>query len=420
MLYLTIKYADGKTGYRNVKEREIVIGRDEAAQLFLDDRNVSGRHARIFLQNGMYWCEDGFGGQASKNGTWVNGKRIAEAVPLEKGDTIMIGTFQFTVTEMAAPAYEDTEEMPLLKGKQAMTPEEFRRLQIAQLEQEIRIQRWKISFAMALLLFVAVVAVILLWPTQTVPLLRVTQVTRNAQNPAVAFLSYAMPGRNLVFESPLSGKIVKLLAQNGDKLKAGDQIMEVQDAAGKLTSIESPIAGKIFYDLSWQTQQEIVQGKPLCSLVDIVSIKLRFEIPEHKFPSEWQERQKLKVYMQELPENMFVGTIINITFRDKQGLPLYEMLLDIQNVDEKIQPGMTATLEGFALPSSAIVMHQNHTAVYVVVDNHCLLKQVKIAKKDGNVAVVVSGIEENDLVVVSPTTAITPGMELKNIRLVKE
>jgi biotin carboxyl carrier protein len=419
MLYLTLKYADGKSGYRTVKEREIVLGRDESAQLMLDDRNVSGRHARIFLLNGMYWCEDGVDGQTSKNGTWVNGKRIVEPVPLEKGDTIMIGTCQMTVSEMIAPAFEATEELPVLKGKLTVTPEEFRKLQLAKLEQEIRMQRWKIAFAVALLLFILVVAVILVWPPYSQPVLRVVQIARNPQNPAAAFFSTALPGRNLVFESPLSGKIVKLCAKAGDKIKAGEIVMELQQLSGPIMPVESPITGKI-YDFTWQMDQELVQGKPVCRLVDTSSIKLHFKIPEHKFPAEWQEQQKLKVYVQELPENLFVGTILNITFRDEQGLPVFDMWLDIHNGEEKILPGMTATLEGFALPATAIVMQHNQTAVYVVQDNHCHIKKVKVATKQGNAVVIVSGIEENETVIVAPPPNLVPGQALGNMRLVKE
>lgn len=68
------------------------IGRDEG-NVVLDDHKVSGRHAKITLENGKYFIWD----LASANGTYVKGRRIREATPLEENDRVKIGDTVFIV-----------------------------------------------------------------------------------------------------------------------------------------------------------------------------------------------------------------------------------------------------------------------------------------------------------------------------------
>lgn len=64
----------------------LAIGRDVENDLVLDDRRVSRRHSEIRLRLGRYTLYD----LQSTNGTYVNGRRVAETV-LSGGDRIRIG-----------------------------------------------------------------------------------------------------------------------------------------------------------------------------------------------------------------------------------------------------------------------------------------------------------------------------------------
>lgn len=64
----------------------VLIGRDPQNDLVLDDRRVSRKHAEIRLRLGRYTLYD----LQSTNGTYVNGRRVAEKV-LDDGDTISVG-----------------------------------------------------------------------------------------------------------------------------------------------------------------------------------------------------------------------------------------------------------------------------------------------------------------------------------------
>ncbi len=64
----------------------ITIGRNSHCDLVLPDEVVSRSHARLKARDGEYFIED----LSSRNGTFVNGKRIKQPVPLADGDYIQV------------------------------------------------------------------------------------------------------------------------------------------------------------------------------------------------------------------------------------------------------------------------------------------------------------------------------------------
>lgn len=73
------------------------IGRKKA-EVILDDERVSSTHAKITFEKNAYHIWD-FG---STNGTFVNGKRIREAVTLQENDRIKIGDTVFLLKLLMA------------------------------------------------------------------------------------------------------------------------------------------------------------------------------------------------------------------------------------------------------------------------------------------------------------------------------
>jgi DNA-binding winged helix-turn-helix (wHTH) protein len=70
-----------------------IIGRDPAAAVWLDSSVVSRHHARIVVSDGRVTAED----LGSRNGTFVNGVRLAHVSPLAHGDELRIGTVPLVV-----------------------------------------------------------------------------------------------------------------------------------------------------------------------------------------------------------------------------------------------------------------------------------------------------------------------------------
>lgn len=69
------------------------IGRMRENDLALDDLAVSRFHARLHLDAGRVFLEDG----GSENGSWINGRRVRGRVELAPGDRIAIGKHELRV-----------------------------------------------------------------------------------------------------------------------------------------------------------------------------------------------------------------------------------------------------------------------------------------------------------------------------------
>jgi len=81
-----IIYRDADGVHEWVVDERMVIGRDASCDLCLPDRQVSRRHATISRQDdGCYVADEG-----SKNGTWLNGARVAVPTKLSDGDEVSI------------------------------------------------------------------------------------------------------------------------------------------------------------------------------------------------------------------------------------------------------------------------------------------------------------------------------------------
>jgi len=69
------------------------LGRTRDADVFLRDGEVSRRHLRFETQGGVVYIRD----LQSSNGTFLNGRRVTEAIEVREGDEIDVGTTRLRV-----------------------------------------------------------------------------------------------------------------------------------------------------------------------------------------------------------------------------------------------------------------------------------------------------------------------------------
>jgi hypothetical protein len=71
---------------------QVIVGREKDCQLLIESPNISRHHARFTFINGQWTIED----LQSSNGTFVNGMRLGPPQYIRPGDTINLGSLQFT------------------------------------------------------------------------------------------------------------------------------------------------------------------------------------------------------------------------------------------------------------------------------------------------------------------------------------
>ncbi len=88
---------------------ELIIGREDSCEIVIPDRQISRRHARIYLSTEGVFLED----LGSKNGTYLNSQRIVGSQQLHEGDEIRIAftqTFLFLSADATLPLTDLPEE----------------------------------------------------------------------------------------------------------------------------------------------------------------------------------------------------------------------------------------------------------------------------------------------------------------------
>lgn len=92
-------WLEDTSGNRHPLRGACYLGRSAASQICLPDDRVSRRHAVIQAQvGGEFWLVD-FG---SRNGTYLNDKRIVQPTRLQPGDVLRVGPFQLTFHHRSA------------------------------------------------------------------------------------------------------------------------------------------------------------------------------------------------------------------------------------------------------------------------------------------------------------------------------
>ena len=85
-------------------EGDHVLGRDPDLALPFDSTTVSRRQARIRIAGGDATIED----LESKNGTFVNDRKVGAPTPLADGDEIRVGSVRLKFRRLAAAAATET------------------------------------------------------------------------------------------------------------------------------------------------------------------------------------------------------------------------------------------------------------------------------------------------------------------------
>jgi len=111
MFHLTIVRPDGKEVDQAFPGRRTVVGRHEKCDLCLMDGMVSRNHCLILQEGQRFVIKD----LDSRNGTWVNGRRIKNRRGIRGGDVIQIGPFRLIFQP------EDASSVPLQNQTLDMT-----------------------------------------------------------------------------------------------------------------------------------------------------------------------------------------------------------------------------------------------------------------------------------------------------------
>jgi pilus assembly protein CpaF len=102
MVNLSLTEKGGSTNELSFDKDEVTVGRVRGNDIVLPKGNVSKHHCRLSVRGGEILVED----LRSTNGTYVNGRKIAEPTPVSQTDKVFVGDFIIRVTSQASSSLE--------------------------------------------------------------------------------------------------------------------------------------------------------------------------------------------------------------------------------------------------------------------------------------------------------------------------
>ncbi len=119
LFHLTIVRPDGREIDQDFTSDQTMVGRHDKCDLRLVDSMVSRNHCIILREDKRFLIKD----LESRNGTWVNGRRIKNRRRIEKGDVIQVGPFRIVfepnaVSKGPAPQLTQTQTLDMTEVDQ--------------------------------------------------------------------------------------------------------------------------------------------------------------------------------------------------------------------------------------------------------------------------------------------------------------
>ena len=105
------------TNDKYVIKNDLLVGREVECQIQLDSPQVSRYHAKLFTKGGRVYVRD----LQSSNGTFVNGKRIANDTRLQMGDEVAFNEAVFRITSFSGGRSNETVLKPRTTAAQPST-----------------------------------------------------------------------------------------------------------------------------------------------------------------------------------------------------------------------------------------------------------------------------------------------------------
>lgn len=123
MLRIILKFNNTVLKELKIDQDEIIIGRDTGNDIQIDNIAVSREHARIIKGPNYYFIED----MSSKNGTFVNGKKIKKKF-LKEDDEITIGKHSLQIVLEEDPAIMKKRKIKGIDSTFRLGPAEYKRI----------------------------------------------------------------------------------------------------------------------------------------------------------------------------------------------------------------------------------------------------------------------------------------------------
>ncbi|MBN1870995.1 MAG: efflux RND transporter periplasmic adaptor subunit [Candidatus Omnitrophica bacterium] len=208
----------------------------------------------------------------------------------------------------------------------------------------------------------------------------------------------------------VTGKVIEELVKEGDKVKKGDALVNIdRDEVGfqfEKAPVESPIdgiVGRLYIDRGTAVSTQT----PIAFIADMDTVKIEVNVAERDLPK-IKEGQSSAIKVDAYPGEVFEGVVDRVS--PVVDLTSRTALIEVKipNDDHRLRPGMFGRItiliiekeNALIVPRDAIVKEDSSNYVFVVGDgNRVNMRKVELGLSEDNKLEVIDGLNEGELVV---------------------
>jgi len=206
-----------------------------------------------------------------------------------------------------------------------------------------------------------------------------------------------------------------------DKAKMALEIAQRNfEAASKLVRIEAPISGTVTH-VHYKVGETVRTGQPVVRVAELSEVLIEIDINETAIAG-IKAGQTVQVTVPAYPHKRFSGVVEEISLSANPLTRTFRAWVRVPNSEHDLRPGMfakvaiqvTSKQDVLTVAKDAVMRQDGQTVVYTVTaDGVAELRQIEPGKTSGNRVEVVSGLNENDRVVVLGHNRLAPGKKVK-------
>lgn len=201
------------------------------------------------------------------------------------------------------------------------------------------------------------------------------------------------------------------------QLRANEAQVQMAQAQLAKTTLKAPFSGQV--GLRYVSPGDFVStGQDLVEIVDTHEMKLDFTLPERNL-SQIKVGQVIEISVDALEGRTFQGEIYAISPSSRSGSHNLSLRARIPNEDGALRPGLFARItittgqdtQALMVPEAAIIPQNNEFFIMRLDDeNKAGLVQVTLGDRRVGVVQVLSGLDEDDIIVTAGHIKLHPGM----------
>ncbi len=220
-----------------------------------------------------------------------------------------------------------------------------------------------------------------------------------------------LPLREAKLTAAMTGKVDKILVESGSKVKKGTALLNIVGMANLLAPFDGFLT-----DWKVKPGEYVASGTELIDILDTDSLSLHYRIPE-QYAEDLENGQNISFTVRAFPNRAFNGKVNFISPQVERKTHTILVHANISNSEQDLWPGMFAHCrhilaienEALVLPESALNLSLEGYELLVVKENKLTRIPVKIGSRDKGRVHILSGIQNDDQVLLTRTDATKEG-----------